>query len=243
MPKEVQIVQNNMSIIENVNISEVANIMQKISSFQSVVQKTLKQNHDYGIIPGTPKPTLLKPGAEKIHMLMGLQSEYEIMEKVQDYEKGFFAFTVKCKLYKGDVKITEGLGHCNTKEKKFIKIDPYTMANTSLKMAKKRSQIDATLAIASLSDIFAQDLEDMDLGGTNIDENNRQLYTDVSGTISKAQAKRMFAMAQGNSDIVKDVLGKYGYELSEEVRKADYGKICEDIEFKIKENSDDIHLS
>jgi hypothetical protein len=236
MNNEIQVMPSNVSIIDSVNINQVANVMQKISSFQSIVQKTLKQNHDYGIIPGTPKPTLLKPGAEKIHMLMGVQSEYDIIEKVQDYENGFFAFTVKCKLYKGDFKITEGVGHCNTKEKKYIKSDPYTMANTALKMAKKRAQIDATLTIASLSDIFTQDIEDMDLNGTNIEESNRQVYTDTSGVISKAQAKRMFAIAQGNNDLVKEILAKYGYSSSEDVKKTDYNKICEEIEIKINEN-------
>jgi hypothetical protein len=39
--------------------------------------------------------------------------------------------------------------------------DPYTLANTVLKMAKKRAQVDATLTVASLSEIFTQDIEDL----------------------------------------------------------------------------------
>ena len=50
-------------------------------------------------------------------------------------------------------------------KKKYMKMDPYTMDNTVLKMAKKRALIDATLLVASLSDIFTQDLEDMDING------------------------------------------------------------------------------
>ena len=73
--------------------------------------------------------------------------------------------TIRCKLYKGGLLITQGLGHCNTKEKKYIKQDPFTLANTCLKMAKKRAQIDATLTVASLSEIFTQDIEDMDIQG------------------------------------------------------------------------------
>ena len=96
-------------------------------------------------------------------MLLGLTSEYDIIEKIQDYEKGFFAFTVKCKLSKNGQTITEGLGHCNSMEKKYAseKVDVYTIANTCLKMAKKRSQVDASLTVASLSEIFTQDIEDM----------------------------------------------------------------------------------
>ena len=152
---------NSLSIIESVDINAVQSTLAKINQFQAVVQNTLKAGHDYGVIPGTQKPTLLKPGAEKIQMLLGVTSEYEVIERVQDYEKGFFAFTVRCIVYKNGMKITEGVGHCNTKEKKYINQDPYTLANTCLKMAKKRAQIDATLTLASLSEIFTQDIEDM----------------------------------------------------------------------------------
>ncbi|KIL80704.1 hypothetical protein [Bacillus badius] len=152
---------SSLSLIDSVDLGAVQNTLAKINQFQLVVQNTLKANHDYGIIPGTSKPTLLKPGAEKIQMLFGVTSEYEVVERIQDYDKGFFAFTVCCRIYKNEMKITEGVGHCNTREKKYVKQDPYSMANTCLKMAKKRAQIDATLTIASLSELFTQDAEDM----------------------------------------------------------------------------------
>ena len=160
-PKQQQQQINELTIIDTVDLDSIENGLQKISRFQQIVQKTLKRGHDYGVIPGTDKPTLLKPGAEKILMLMGLTSEYHITERIQDYDKGFFAFTVRCELYKNGIKITEGVGHCNTKERKYRNQDPYTLANTCLKMAKKRAQIDATLTVASLSEVFTQDIEDM----------------------------------------------------------------------------------
>ncbi|WLR44519.1 hypothetical protein LC087_19320 (plasmid) [Bacillus carboniphilus] len=150
-----------LSIIDTVDLEAVQSTLSKINQFQMVIQNTLKREHDFGVIPGTGKPTLLKPGAEKIHMLFGVTSEYEVTEKIQDYDKGFFAFTIRCMIYKDGNKITEGVGHCNTKERKYIKQDAYTLANTCLKMAKKRAQIDATLTLASLSEIFTQDIEDI----------------------------------------------------------------------------------
>lgn len=167
MSNEITKQANSLSIIESVDIGAVQSTLTKINQFQAVVQNTLKKNHDYGVIPGTPKPTLLKPGAEKIQMLLGVTSEYEVIEHINDYENGFFAFTVRCIIYKNGVKITEGLGHCNNREPKFYKRkdgsiqDPYEKVNTVLKMAKKRAQIDATLTLASLSEVFTQDIEDM----------------------------------------------------------------------------------
>lgn len=223
----------NIAIIDTVEVAQVEATMRKISQFQQVIQNTLHQNHDYGIIPGTDKPTLLKPGAEKILMMMGLRSEFEIVDSTRDFEKGFFQYQVRCKLLKGDTVITEGLGACNTREKKYMKMDPYTMDNTVLKMAKKRALIDATLLVASLSDIFTQDLEDMDINGQPTEM--QKVYTDQDGTISKAQAKRMYALAKGDAELCKRVMQKYGYEKSEQVKKIDYNKICEEIEAEAEE--------
>ena len=219
---------NNLAIIDTVEIQQVQATMNKISQFQQVIQKTLHQGHDFGVIPGTDKPTLLKPGAEKILMMMGLRSEFEIVDSTRDFEKGFFQYQVRCKLLRGDMVITEGLGACNTREKKYQKMDPYTMDNTVLKMAKKRALVDAALLVASLSDVFTQDIEDMDLNGQQISD--QKVYTDQDGTISKAQAKRMFALAKGNSDIVKQVINEYGYDKSDQVKKIEYDEICGKIE-------------
>jgi len=159
----VQQESNPVMIIEGLKLDRVSDSMKKINEFQEVIQKTLVPNHDYGQTFYGSKPSLLKPGAEKILMLLGLSSEYEIIEKIQDYEEGFFAYTIRCILTKNGVVVTEGLGHCNSKEKKYEsdKQDKYMLGNTCLKMAKKRAQVDAALTVGSLSNIFTQDLEDM----------------------------------------------------------------------------------
>ncbi len=155
---------NPMMIIDGLKLDRVQDSMNKIQQFQKVVQNTLVEGHDYGqAFYGSNKPSLLKPGAEKILMLLGLSSEYEIIGKIQDYDEGFFSYTIRCILTKGGQVITEGLGHCNSKEKKYEgdRQDKYMLGNTCLKMAKKRAQVDAALTVGSLSNIFTQDIEDI----------------------------------------------------------------------------------
>jgi hypothetical protein len=219
---------NQLSIIDSTDISSFTQTMAKIGQFQNLVKNQLSQNHDFGIIPGTQKPTLLKPGAEKIIMLMGLTTEFEIADSTRDFNKGFFQYQVKCKLIKNGMLITEGLGSCNTMEKKYIKQDAFTMDNTVLKMAKKRALIDATLLVASLSQIFTQDIEDMDLTGEK--PQTGQVAHDSTDTISKAQAKRIYALSGGDEDICKAITKKYGYEKSDDIKKIDYEKICKEVE-------------
>ncbi len=187
-------VQNQaFSLIDSVDISVVANTMQKISTFQAVIQQNLKKDHDFGVIAGAgSKPTLLKPGGEKICMMFGLNPEYDFLEKTENYKDGFFAYNIRCTLFRNGQPVSQGVGNCNSMEKKYRYInadsvpegmDPSMvekitnkygtvkykipnphiadLVNTILKMAKKRAFIDAVLQVASLSDVFTQDLEDI----------------------------------------------------------------------------------
>lgn len=226
---------NSLSIIENVNVQTLQQGLSKIMEFQDVVRSTFTQNHDFGIIPGTgSKPTLLKPGAEKLVMLLGLTSEFEIINETRDFEGGFFQYQIKCSLKKHGEIITEGMGTANTRERKYIKQDPYTMDNTVLKMAKKRALVDAALLVGSLSAVFTQDIEDMDLTGQQA-SNQQRYYTDQDGTISTAQAKRLFAISDGNETIIKNIIKNKGYTSTKDIKKTDYKAICDEVEAVVKE--------
>ncbi len=255
MTNELNVQQNQLSIIESVNVHAVQNTLQKISQFQAVVQNTLKKDHDYGIIPGTPKPSLLKPGAEKILMLFGVTSEYEVVERVQDYEKGFFAFTVKCLIFRNGTKITEGVGHCNTKERKYINQDPYTLANTCLKMAKKRALIDATLTLASLSEVFTQDIEDMQefIQTEQVETMTAQDAAKIKLTFGKHKGKTLKEIYKSHPDYLDwllkqdrtDPVIKKGIELmfkAVEEQKKQKQEQANDIPEEVKEMADDIEV-
>lgn len=221
---------NALSIIDTVEIDNIANTMQKIAQMQAVVQKTLKKGQDYGEIPGTNKPTLLKPGGEKICMLFGLNPEYEFLQTTEDYEKEFFSYNIKCTLKRNGQAVAQGVGSCNSKEKKYRYInvdeipenyigasekitDKYgrtrykinnldicSLVNTILKMAKKRAFIDAVLQVASLSEVFTQDLEDM---GDLIQQENEN----STMTLEQAVAIKLnFGKYKGSTlgDLVKE---------------------------------------
>lgn len=234
MTENTNMNSGGLAIIEDVNLDNMGSSIAKIKSFQSLVRAQFKQGVDFGIVPNTKKPSLLKPGAEKIIMLLGLTSYFEILDSTRDFENGFFQYQVKCILKKADVLITEGLGTANTKENKYLNGDPYTLDNTVLKMAKKRALVDAALLVGSLSDAFTQDIEDMDLSGQQV-SGQKKYYTDQDGTISKAQAKRMYAIGKGEKNIILPVLNKYGYKRTDEVQKTDYEKICEEIQKSVDE--------
>jgi len=128
-----------------------------------------------------------------------LQSTYEIIDSTRDWKEGFFQYQVRCTLEKGGIVITQGLGCCNSREKKYVRQDPYTIDNTILKMAKKRSQVDASLTVASLSEIFTQDVEDIGIGDrhSHTPQGNTDFATQPQVTLIKKQITSSHLLTEG----------------------------------------------
>ena len=128
------------------------------------IDEVLVSGVDYGIVPRTSKPTLLKPGAEKILNFLGLIARTEVVNRIEDIGAGYFAY--ECKVYVIDrdgVVRGEGVGITNSKEGKYAKTTGFAVQNTILKMAKKRALVDATLNVGAISGRFTQDVEDMNI--------------------------------------------------------------------------------
>jgi hypothetical protein len=54
---------------------------------RTLIQETLKEGRDYGKIKGIDKPTLLKPGAERVQMAFGCFVRYRIVEQEVDHNR------------------------------------------------------------------------------------------------------------------------------------------------------------
>jgi len=105
-----------------INPEIVKRELQKVAQFQQIVRACLIKGVDYGVIPGCgPKPALLKPGMEKVCKLMDLAESYEIIDKIEDWEKPLFSYTIRCTLRKisDQKKVSEGIANCNSMEDKY----------------------------------------------------------------------------------------------------------------------------
>lgn len=149
----------------------------RVKMLQEFVRDHMVEGEDYGIIPGTQaKPTLFKPGAEKLNAIFGLAPLVEITNRVEDWEDSFVAYEVKVTLLnkRSSQVEAEGIGSCNSRERRYKTQDAANIANTVLKMSKKRALIDATLSATRASGLFTQDLEDMDSDRSERESHGRQ---------------------------------------------------------------------
>lgn len=190
--------------------------IEDINLVREFVAHEMKGDLDFGVIPGTTKPTLYQPGAQKVLMFFNAYPDYEI--QTENFDRGHVEHIVKAVLRSRATQgiIGTGVGSASSLESKYrwrqaertcpkcgkasiIKgrdefgggwvcfakkggcgakfadgdqviegqtvgrienPDIYDVRNTVLKIAKKRSMVDAALGLSCLSEYFTQDLDE-----------------------------------------------------------------------------------
>ena len=188
----------------------------QVQRVQEIMKAVMKGDEHYGTIPGTHKPTLLKPGAEKLAMTFRLAPAYEELSGCQEH-KDFIFYKIRCNLSSIQTGkfVGSGLGACNSREKKYHSSSPWDIQNTLYKMACKRALVAAVLNATAASDIFTQDLEDMgtqDTNGQDLTEKQRQRLWVIMNKHGKTTdqlkaylaAKKIQTVTRSNYDTVCD---------------------------------------
>ena len=198
------------------------------------VKQKLERDVDFGVIPGTKQPTLLKAGAEKICMAYGLFPHYYIESKVEDFSTDipYCYYLVRCELVKvasngQEYIFTMGYGSANTREKRNGRNTAYDSANASIKMAQKRSLVSAALSISGLSSMFTQDMENE----TFMTENYSALAQtqNPEAPLTNQQMKRIYALAGSiglNAQEAKLRIKESGFASMKDIKQKDYDNVC-----------------
>jgi len=171
-------------------VATPAELVEHHKTVVDLIGQALTEGQDYGVIPGTRgKPTLLKPGAERLCVAFGCAPHYEVLEQDVDHDRevqwskkrwewgakrgekiwitesgtslGLYHYVIRCRLVRRETGdvAADGIGTCSTMESKYVD-RPRDLENTVIKMAQKRAFVAATLNAFGLSDRFTQDVED-----------------------------------------------------------------------------------
>lgn len=181
---------------------------------------------DYGTIPGTKKPSLFKPGSEKILTMFRIACDPEVVDLGMPGESVRYRVTCRLLDQHTGAFLGAGIGEASSEEarynwraavcdeefdetppeltrtkweKKFgkarkvkqVRTNPADQANTILKMAKKRAQVDAVLTVTAASALFTQDVEDIprELLGEITDEKRDAFEDTKPAPVAEPQAK------------------------------------------------------
>lgn len=166
-----------------------ADIRHRVNTIQEVMTAVMKKDVHYGIIPGCKKPSLYKPGSEVLLATFQIATSIHVTDLSTDDCIRYQVRVIGTHAPTG-VVLGEGIGECSSNEEKYkwrkayddewnatpenrrrikfgkykdkqVRTEPADVANTILKMAKKRAQIDMTLTTTGASDCFEQDVEDL----------------------------------------------------------------------------------
>lgn len=167
-------------------------VLQHAMVVQEVMRAVMRPGVHFGEIPGTDKPTLFQPGADKLCMTFRIAPEFDIQDlSTSDCVR----YRVTCRGVHQLSGVTLGscVGEASSNEEKYkwrrsvtdeefdatppamrrvkygkrwntkqVRTEPADVANTVLKMAEKRAKIGMVLNVTAASDMFGQDLEDLD---------------------------------------------------------------------------------
>lgn len=191
---------------------------------------------DYGLVSGCgDKPILFKSGAEKLTTLFNLSTGVSLLKDHEDWDKGVFAYTYKAVVRDrlGRV-LSECVGACNSKERKYLKQDAYSIQNTLHKMAQKRALVGAVLLATNASALFANGetelKQDLSVDGDRPTWDLDAEVVDAPTPITSAQIKRLFAIAKEaghTKDSLYLMLRQSGIESIREILPADYDDLCD----------------
>lgn len=105
------------TIADERSVAEVRNQVQKI---QQLMRDVMQDGQHFGKVPGCgEKPTLLKPGAEKLCFTFRVAPEFQIVR--EDLSNGHREYQITCRLRSmttGDL-VGEGVGSASTMESKY----------------------------------------------------------------------------------------------------------------------------
>lgn len=95
-------------------------LLGQVALIQNIMSTAMKEGEHYGKIPGCgDKPTLLKPGAEKLCMTFRLSPQYHIEDRNLDGEHREFRILVTLLSIGSNANIGQGVGLCSTREAKY----------------------------------------------------------------------------------------------------------------------------
>ncbi|MFA6125460.1 hypothetical protein [Sphingomonas sp.] len=181
----------NTTVAQFGRTMEASDIRHRVNVIQEVMQAVMKKDVHYGVIPGCKKPSLYKPGSEVLLATFQIATSIAVMDlSTEDcvrYQvrvigthapsgtligEGIGECSSNEDKYKWRKAVSDAEFNATGESRRRIKYgkewttkqvraDIADVANTILKMAKKRAQIDMTLTATGASDCFDQDIEDL----------------------------------------------------------------------------------
>ncbi|MCW6168593.1 MAG: hypothetical protein LVQ96_03150 [Thermoplasmatales archaeon] len=182
--------------------------MERRDAIFRMFRDRMSEGSDY--IRRGEKMTLLKGGAELLLQEFSLTSQSFIAEERKGKNE---MFVFETRIFQDGKIVGNGFGSCSTSE-----IDPERKdaraTNSAIKIAKKRSFVDAVLTATGASSLFTQDLgEELLTGPAKITQNQVKYI------------KRLIESGNIEDDVFRAFLRDFDAESMEDLNRSDASKV------------------
>ena len=112
---------------------------ERLLALKRFVAGELQKGIDHGTLPGTTKPSLWQPGAQKLNNIFGFYGVFTLTKESEDWEDGVFVYRHKCEIFskRGNTKQAECEATCSSMESKYR----YRWINASPDEKKRADQL------------------------------------------------------------------------------------------------------
>jgi hypothetical protein len=98
----------------------IGDLIRQVQMVQNVMKTVMQEDVHFGRIPGCgDKPTLFKPGAEKLAFVFRLAPHQEVKQIDMANSHREYIVTCTLKTIGGDIVVAQGVGSCSTMESKY----------------------------------------------------------------------------------------------------------------------------
>lgn len=214
--KEAQVALVDTQSLESLQIQRT-----KLKQF---VETQLIEDIDWGTVPGTRKPGLYKPGAEKLAKLFNLGARIIDKDRELNFEKkhAYYAYTIEMYHLASDKVVSQCEGSANSLEKKYIGRPIGDLLNTLQKMAQKRAYVGAVIQAVGASDFYTHDTEDTHVPHAQREIEDRTHYQTEPGS-------RRIPLQDGQELPYRIPFGQYKSRSLEEIDVGELKKYCEKV--------------
>lgn len=180
-------------------------VVARVHRIQEVMQALMKKDVHYGTIPGTPKPTLYKPGAELLLVTFRIAASPSLIEDLSTSDESRYRVTMRGTNQMTGEIVGEQVGECSSNEVKYRWRSPVC-----------KEEFDEA-DVAMRREVWKRG------SGGNANYKQQQIRTspaDVANTILKMAVKRAMIALTLSSLAASDIFAQDLEDLAEELRES-----------------------
>jgi len=121
MAADLTLVQSpaSPSVIDRGAALGTAEVLARTKQIREVMEKVMKPNVHYGVIPGTQKPTMYQPGADVLNVTFRIAPKVLHIDDLSTADEVRYRITVQGVHQVSQDVLAEGVGECSSNEEKY----------------------------------------------------------------------------------------------------------------------------